>query len=108
MIQFRFGTGRALLLHPLLLFVRRQCHIRFIDSGWLDTDTYYADCYCYYRSYSICPSVLINTDTDTGTSTDLDTDNNNDSDTVPSNSTTTSTIATALNGPTVYVHLPII
>jgi len=43
---------------------------------------------------------------DTGTSTDLDTDHNNDRDTVPSNRTT-STIATAITGPTVYVHPPI-
>ena len=57
--------------------------------------------HCFRNNYG-------NTDTDTGTSTVLDTDNNNDSDTVPSNSTTTSAIATAINGPTAYVHLPII
>ena len=52
--------------------------------------------------------LLFTTYTDNDIDNDNDFDNNNDSDTVPSNSTTTSMIATAINGPTVYVHLPII
>jgi len=71
-----FQSPDSLWLLILLLFFQ----VVPSDSGCLDTDTFYANCYCCWRSYSIRPSALINTDTDTDAGTDLDTDNNNDHD----------------------------